>query len=93
MSATEITEMPVSFWSALADKGLTIAVLAMGLYVMGKWFLGAQAAKDKLYADRMQEMGTELIELRARVRAMEVKIIECESDRAELRKRLDAAGK
>jgi hypothetical protein len=81
--------MSENFWVSLADKGLTIAFLAAAVYFMGKWFLSAQQAKDSLYAQRIAEMGNELTQLRDRVRSTEIKIAECETDRADLRRRVE----
>jgi len=89
MFAQQVTEMPESFWERILDKGTTIAFLAAAVYFMGKWFLSAQQAKDNLYAQRITEMGAELTELRVRVRTTEIKIVECENDRADMRRQLN----
>lgn len=89
---TTLQHMPENFWVSLADRGLTIAFLAAAVYFMGRWFLGAQQAKDALYAQRIAEMGQELIALRDRVRSTEMRLSECESDRADMRRRIDGMG-
>lgn len=97
LGETTTPHMPENFWVSLADKGLTIAFMAAAVYFMGKWFLGAQNAKDALYVQRIAEMGTELTQLRERVRSAENQIVEanfkireCENDRADLRTQMEA---
>ncbi len=82
-------EMPINFWSSLADKGLSIAFLTAAVYFMGKWFLSAQAAKDTLYAQRIQELSTEMVSMRERMRATEIEMVECKRDRDALKERID----
>ncbi len=83
-------ELPPQFWSSLADKGISIAFLTAAVYFMGKWFLGAQAAKDALYTARIAELSTEMVSMRERMRNTEIEIVECRRDREELKRRMDS---
>lgn len=79
---------PQEMWLNLLDRGVTIAMLALALYLVGKYLLKTLGDKDVLFKEQINALKIDVQTFRADIIELRRQIRECEEDREELHKKI-----
>lgn len=81
IAAVPPVPQPIDFWSFVSTQTPVVAILCIGIALVGKYLLKAQAKISTLNDERLKEH-------KDRITALEVRTHECEKDREELHRQM-----
>lgn len=81
-NASPIAPAQNDIWMSLLDRGLTIAVLAAAVYIVGRMLIKVLGEKDRLYEKRIEV-------LEETVKLLKEHVDECNEAREEMSKKIE----